>query len=551
MDVRLSIVLSLAVTACTGSITGPGAGSPAGTPTQTSNGRYVCNDGIHPAATQARRLTPAQYANAVTAIFDGRLTPSTRYPGPVGKSVTGFSTEPILNDIGSGGPEQLLFAAEDVALQIPGALAKLLPCSTSAPGESCVGTFLDKYAVRAYRRPLTTDERNDLLNEYRAGVAAGGSFSDSLAMTVDHLLQMPQFLYVAEAAAGPVRALDGYELASRLSFMLTDSIPDDALLAAAPSLTDPTTLAAQAARLLASPAANTALARFFREWTGTTQVSPQDKDPTVFPFFNAAYASSMNGSFDRFVVDQVRNGGTLRSLLRSTDAFVDATMASFFGVTAPPAGQWAKVTLDPARYSGVVTQPAMLASLAHTTESSFVFRGKFIRKQLLCEQLGMPPANAQSTFNTLPMPPNPTGKDVSAAIIARSECSGCHALLNPAGLAFEQFDALGRWRTTYSSGKSIDPSGVLPDVGGSPGVTGHSVAFTDQIAMMEQLSREPRVSTCVATQMFRFTFSRTDTPSDVCAIQAIGDALTATGGTLGQALLAVTASDAFTHRSDP
>jgi hypothetical protein len=443
-----------------------------------------------------------------------------------------------------------MFAAEDVALQVPAALAQLLPCSASTPGEPCVNTFLDRYGARAYRRPLLDAERTELLDEYRAGVASGASFPESMAMVVDHLLQMPQFLYLVERSAGTGRTLDGYELASRMSFMLTDAIPDDALLAAAPNLGDPAVLTAQATRLLASPSANTTLARFFREWTGTVQLSPGDKDQTVFPFFNAAYAASMNESFNRFVLDQVRNQGTLRTLLRSTDAFVDPTMASFFGVTAPPAGQWAKVALDGKRFSGVVTQPAMLGSLAHSSQPSFVFRGKFIRKQLLCEALGMPPANAQATFNTLPMPADPTGKDVSAAIIARSECAGCHALLNPAGLAFEQFDALGQWRTTYSSGKPIDPSGVLPSVGGRPGVAGHDLTFSDQISMMEQLANEPQVATCVATQMFRFTFSRMDTSSDVCAIQAIGDALRASGGTLSDAILAVTRTDAFTHRSD-
>src|SRR5262249_39866810 len=203
------------------------------------------------AATQARRLTPLEYQNSIAVLFDGRLTASSQYPGTVGKSITGYSTEAALNDIGSGGAEQLMFAAEDVALQLPAALTQLLPCAGSSPGEPCVNSFLDKYGTRAYRRPLTTAERNELLDEYRAGVASGGSFSDSMAMVVDHLLQMPQFLYVVEKAAGASpRALDGYELASRLSFMLTDSIPDDTLLAAAPGLTDGATLDAQATRLL-------------------------------------------------------------------------------------------------------------------------------------------------------------------------------------------------------------------------------------------------------------------------------------------------------------
>jgi hypothetical protein len=500
--------------------------------------------------TQARRLTPAEYQNVIADLFDGRLIPSSKYPGPVGKSITGFSTEPVFNDIGAGGAEQLMFAAEDVALQVPAALSQMVPCATSSPNEACVNAFLDKYGTRAYRRQLSSTERTELLDEYRAGVASGASFAESMAMLVDHLLQMPQFLYLAEASAGAGRTLSGDELASRLSFMLTGSIPDDALLAAAPGLTDPATLGAQATRLLASPKANTSIARLFREWTGTIQLTPADKDQTAFPFFNAAYAQSMNDSFDRFVVDQVRGQGTMRTLLRSTDVFVDATMASFFGVAAPPQGQWAKVTLDAQRYSGVLTQPAMLASLAHSRETSFVFRGRFVRKHLLCENLGAPPADAQAVFGSLPLPPDPTGKDISAVVVARPDCSGCHSLMNPAGLAFEQFDALGRYRTTYGSGKVVDPSGVLPRVGGRPGVAGHDLPFSDQTSMMEQLANEPTVATCLATQVFRFTVSRMDTPADVCAIQAIGDALSASGGTLGKAILAMTATDAFTHRSD-
>ena len=130
------------------------------------------------------------------------------------------------------------------------------------------------------------------------------------------------------------------------------------------------------------------LARFFREWTGTVQVDLGRQGPTAFPSFDAAYAQSMNDSFDRFVLDQVRDQGTLRTLLRSTDASSIPRWPRSSGCRLRPPGQWAKVTLDASRYSGVVTQPAMLASLAHSRETSFVFRGRFVRKQLLCENLG-------------------------------------------------------------------------------------------------------------------------------------------------------------------
>ena len=205
---RSWLALSLLLAACDGSITGhrspsspPGSppGSPSGPPTQTDDGRYVCDDALHPAVTQARRLTPLEYRNSIAVLFDGRLSPSSQYPGTVGKSITGFSTEAALNDIGSGGAEQADVRGRGRGAAAARGAPEMLPCAASSPGESCVNSFLD---VRhpAYRRPLSASERTELLDEYRAGVASGASFSQSMAMVVDHLLQMPQFLYLAEQA---------------------------------------------------------------------------------------------------------------------------------------------------------------------------------------------------------------------------------------------------------------------------------------------------------------------------------------------------------------
>jgi hypothetical protein len=537
---RRTALILFVVAACDGRIVTPVPSGGPPPPPPPPPPPLVCNDKPHPAATDLRRLTVTQYQNAIHDIFDGQVAASDQYPGAYGTSASGYSTEASLYVIGEQGVDQLMNAAEDVAVNVSATLPSLLSCTT---GDACFGTYLDTFGRRAYRRALTSDERAALTATYQAALTSGASFSDAVAIATSQLLQSPQFLYLVEDAAGTGRELSGDELATRLSFMLWDSVPDDALLDAAPQLTDPATLAAQAQRLLASSKADTTLARLLREWTQTKALTSSDKDLTTFPFFDAAYASSLNESFDRFAAAQLRTG-TVSSLLTTTDAYVDENSAAAYGVSAPPAGQWAKVSLDATRYAGVGTQALVLASDAHANESSFVFRGRFIRKRMLCDVFGAPPANAQATFASIPLPANPTGKEVSSAILSNSACAACHALMNPAGLSLEHFDGAGRWRDAYASGRPIDVTGTLPQVDGA------SLSFTTQVDLFAQLAQSKDVESCTAKQMFRFTFSRLETDADACAVQAVQSALDASDGDLSKALLAVISSDAFSWRSD-
>jgi len=527
-----AILFVLFSAGCTGVI-GDGASK--------SNG--ACN--AEGAKVDLRRLTPLQYQRAIADVFGGSVAPSPRYPGANGKSVTGFSTEPDLNAVSAQGVENLLYASEDVAESFANALPSLLPCSQSSADEGCIGKLLDVFGRRAYRRTLTQPERDALLGAYRGGVQSGASFTEAAAMVVDQMLQSPQFLYLIEDAAPTVRKLSGTEIASRLSFALLDTIPDDALLDAAEhgGLQSEDDIVAQAKRLLASPKADTTLARFFREWSGTKKVSPADKLQVTFPNFDQKHADSMNASFDRFVVGVVRDGGNLRAILRSSDAWVDANMASFFGVDAPKSDGFVKVSLDPNRYSGILTQPALLASLAHSSDTSYVFRGRFVQKQLLCTTIGTPPADAQAQFQKIMLPPNPTAKDVSQSVQMRNPCGGCHSIIDPAGLALEHFDALGQFRDRYATGQTIDVTGTLTNVSG--------LAFDGPVDMMEKLSKQPAVMQCFAKQVFRFGISRMDDTADACAVKSIEDALASSNGRIDEALFALVRSDAFLRKVDP
>ena len=518
------------------------AGDPNGPPPLLPNGRYDCSDGPFPVASEARRLSVVEYENTIRDVFDGAATASTRYPTSYGTSSTGYSTEPALYVIGEQGAQDLMVAAEDVAESVAAVLPTILPCAAEASaGEDCARTFIDARIERAYRRPLSSEEVDNLLATYQGGRDSGASFTEAIAMLTAHALQTPQFLYVTEAAAPDARQLDGYEIASRLSFYLWQTIPDEELLteAASGALTDAEVRRAQARRMLADPRADVALRRFFREWSGSTDVLPANKDPDIVPGFDDGDAQSMGESFDHFALDVARNG-TFQELLTSDEVWVDANMASMLGVDAP-ASEWSAVAL-PDRSGGIMTQPLFLASTAHRADSSYVFRGRFVQKRLLCRELGAPPADAQAAFDALPLPEDPTGKDKSATVTSVAQCSGCHQLIDPVGLSFEGFGALGESRQTYPSGKPIDPSGTTT-------IDDEAVTFESYADVMPAVAEAEDAAQCFGRQVVRFAMSRPDSDYDGCAAQSIGD-LVADGMPLADAIVEMAVSDSFAYRLD-
>lgn len=510
-------------------------------PPTNDQGRYVCNDKTYGSVAQGRRLTAAEYANAITDVFG--VTPSTLYPGSYGQSATGYSTEPGINTIGEQGVEKLMNAAEEVAEALPARLAKILPCTTKAD-DACAQTYLSTVGRRAFRRALSADEQTGLLAVYKAEKADGATFPEAVSVMTAQMLQMPGFVYAMEqpSAAGVDRALSGVELATRLSLQLWGSVPDDTLLDLAETgkLTGKDAVLVQAKRLFADARADRGFVRFFREWTQTDPLTVTSKDLAAFPYFNLAFATSVNESFNRFVTDQVRSSKTLYDVLRSNTMFVDANVATLLGMTG--VSTWTSVTVPADRYSGIMSQPAMLAALAHSSDTSYVFRGRFVRKRLLCQGIGAPPADAMTKFAALPKPTDPTARDLASVIEAQPVCGGCHTLLDPAGLAFEHFDAMGAYREQYKSGKAIDTAGSLL------GVTATTMSFDGPVDMMEALADLDQTKQCFATQIFRYTASKMEGGGDLCAIQQIQDAMAAADGQVQEAFLASTQTDAFLYR---
>ena len=189
-----------------------------------------------------------------------------------------------------------------------------------------------------------------------------------------------------------------------------------------------------------------------------------------------------------------------------------------------------------------MTQPLFLASTAHRADSSYVFRGRFVQKRLLCREIGAPPADAQSAFDTLPLPEDPTGKDKSATVTSVAQCSGCHQLIDPVGLSFEGFGALGESRQTYAGGKAIDPSGETT-------IDDENMSFESYADVMPALAEAEDAAQCFGRQVVRFAMSRSDSEYDGCAAQSIGD-LVADGMPLADAIVEMAVSDSFAYRLD-
>ncbi|MCA9709935.1 MAG: DUF1592 domain-containing protein, partial [Myxococcales bacterium] len=277
-----------------------------------------------------RRLTKAQYDNTVRDLFDGRVEPGPTFPVSVIHEE--YTNNPAANIVSLSGAEDILMAAEHAGQQVVDDIAAIVSCD---PGPACAESFIDDLGRRAFRRPLRTAERDALLDVYLQ-VESEEGFADGIGTVVTVVLQAPQFLYLFEEGGEELEpgvvALTDHELATRLSYLLWDTTPDDELLQLADAglLHEPEQVQEQAQRLLADARSGPALDRFFREWMHFDGVPAYDKDDALFPAYDDAFASAADQELSRFIDGVLHSDEpTLRALLTSPVTQVDATLAGF------------------------------------------------------------------------------------------------------------------------------------------------------------------------------------------------------------------------------
>jgi hypothetical protein len=504
-------------------------------------GTSACASGAkEPGRTPLRRLTPIEYDNTVHDLLGDQTHPGvTTFPAE-GASF-GFDNNADLQAVDVLRAEKLLAAAENLSATAD--LASLAPCALQASvPASCGTTFLSAFLPRAFRRPVTPADLAPLQALYDAAKPLYGA-ATAVRMTLSAVLQAPDFLYRPEfgtgGSAGDVVPLTQYELASRLSYLFWRTMPDATLLAAAAGnqLSTPAQVEAQARRLMAGPAAKLTVAAFHEQWLQLNVFDETDKDAALFPRF-AAIKPAMRGEASMFYDDTFWRVGTADTLFLADYTFMNTALAGFYGVGAPAGTGFQKVQLDPAKRLGFLTQAAWLSGHAHENQTDPVQRGKFVREQLLCQQMPAPPSN----INVQPPAVTPTTTTRQRFEAHRqAACAACHQLMDPLGFGFEGLDPIGLARTT-DNGFPVDDSGEVLSTTDSNG------AFHGPLELSRRLAASTQVKTCIATEWFRYGYGHNETSADTCTIDRLSQAFRAHSFDMRELVIALTQTDAFLFR---
>ncbi len=414
--------------------------------------------GVEPAPPVLRRLTESQYRASVTALLGPGLAMPTALEPDVevdGLLAVGAS-EVAVSALGVERYEAASFLLADQADP-----AALLPCTPAGDADGdCARAFVQVVGRRAWRRPLTEDEVGRLADVVTTIGTAQGDFDAGVRYALAAMLQSPYFLYRVETSHdGP---LTGFEVATRLAYLLWAQPPDDGLLdrAAAGDLDTPKGVREVASDMLDDPRAEQGVRAFADDWLHLYLLDDLSKDPMLFEHASPELAASAREEtlalFTRFAL----GNEDVRDVLTTSDAYVDPRLAALYRLPSPALQgfAWTELPKD-GRRRGLLGNASVLNIGSHATRSSATLRGKFVRTFLLCHEIPEPPADVDTS---LPEPDAtaPTLRDRVAVHLEEPACAACHQVTDPIGLALENFDATGRWRDT-ENGVTIDASGTL------------------------------------------------------------------------------------------
>ena len=361
---------------------------------------------------------------------------------------------------------------------------RIFTCHPAAPSEEmpCAKNIISSLALSAYRRPATTDEMQELLTAYERG-RKSGDFEAGFELAIRRMLMDPAFLFRIEhdpqgVAPGVPYRLTDLELASRLSFFLWSSIPDKELLTIAErgQLRDPATLEHQVRRMLADPRATSLVSNFASEWLGLRVVAGVQPDPVIFSDFDGL-KQAFQKETGLFLSNVLLGDRSVLELLNANYTFVNERLARHYGIPNVYGDQFRKVTVTDGIRGGLLGQGGILTATSYPNRTSPVLRGQWILNNLLGSPPPPPPPNVprlddEANADVLSM------RERMAAHRANPACAGCHARMDPLGLALENFDATGKWRAGERLGladltlKPIDANGQLTDGTTFDGIAG-------------------------------------------------------------------------------
>jgi hypothetical protein len=513
-----------------------GSGGSAGSMTEPPVG------GVLP-VTRVARLTHSQYQNTVNDLF-GIDDNSASAFAPDALDGVAFDTRIDFRVDARLGP-QYRTAAETLAALAVGddaIFARIVTCDTAAA--SCKQAFVSGFGQRAFRRPLTSAEVERFSTLFDQGpdlVASGNAFKDGVALVVEAMLQSPQFLYRTEqsatAGSNGLIALDDWELASRLSYFLWNTMPSDALFQSASggTLRTAAQVGTQAMGMVGDERATT-VAVSFHDQAWNVRFSHIAPDRNEFPNAPSDLAARATSAAQAFFGAVVESDGGLTEMLTAPYAFADSALAPLYGASVSGNGM-TRIDFDSNERQGFLMQVGHLASNAYALKTDPIHRGLFVVRNLLCHHIDDPPAGASQTEPPETDTPPKTTREEIELLTGQAACRGCHLDINPPGFAFEAFDAVGQIRE--------DEDGEPLVTSGSMQLDGQTLAFDDAADVVNALATSTEARNCYSAKWLEFAYGRSLISEDEAAQASIALA----GSSVREVMRAITATPQFMTRA--
>jgi hypothetical protein len=526
-----------------GVATGVGGSGASGTPAGGTGGEGILIP-VDPGRVVMHRLNVTEYDNTVRDLFETTIKlPQAMPPDDAAYGFDNVAEALSVTDTHVGYYFQTAKALSAEALT-ESRRARIIGCDLAAEQGACVAATLRTFLVRAWRRPPAEAEIASLVALYETNLANDSTPDEAFARVLQAVLMAPQFLYriernVSDGAAGP-RDLDGYEVASRLSYFLWSSMPDEELFQAAQAnrLATNADIDAQVTRMLAHSHA-AALNNFGEQWLSLRRLAVVAPNTSVFPAFNEELRASMRNETALLFADLISGKEPLDSLLVSDFTYADDRLAAHYGLPAVGSTTPVRTPLPADSHrGGLLTHAGWLTVYSHANETAPVLRGNWILEHLLCVKVQPPPVMVPGEP---PLMTGQTRRDSLESHRTDPTCAGCHRLMDPLGLGLEQYDGIGAYRTT-ENGLPILVDGTLPE----------GEVFVSPSDLQQKIAADPTFARCVARQMFIYALGRAERPltPDANVLNGVAATFWNAGKKFPDLLRAIATSDPFRMRQD-
>jgi hypothetical protein len=397
-----------------------------------------------------------------------------------------------------------------------------------------------RFAKRAFRRPVSAAEVDSILRVFRLAHDRGESYERAIQITLTTVLVSPQFLYLVEPEElEEDRLLNEFELASRLSYFLWSTMPDESLLHDAESGTLRVNLGTQIARMLDNPKSEAFVKNFTGQWLQLRKLVGVAPDRDMFPTFDDNLKDAMSGETEQFFADILRNNRSVLELLDADYTFLNDVLARHYEIDGVSGKAFQRVALGDRKRGGILTQASVLTLTSNHNRTSPVKRGQWILQQILGTPPPPPPPNVEQLDESKQATESASLRERLEAHRSNPECASCHSQMDPLGFALENYDAVGRWRTTDGE-FDIDASGEL--------IGGHRFEDAKELKGLLQSTSVKKFTRCLIENMLTYALGRGLDPYDFCTVEVIRQELAGDDFRIRNIISGIVKSDAFQHR---